>query len=322
MKLFVVLCLCLSVWAVSAWFGGGVVAADALTPPEETARGIELVQALLVAERRSPEEGEDPFLALRPDQREWARSVLAMSDPQILREARRLVLDLRSDNVRWNAIRASRRLQALGDAAMPALREVLFSQDEQQRLMALSLVMRNNPPLDDELLAAIDHTLDSDGYPAWQIADDSHATRRLIEAGEEAWEEVLPGLHASDPQRRFLSALVLAHTQCPRDRALTVTILCGHLRDNDWVGDAGMASRAIYAMGAEAVPHLERLQTIRGPQARALIQLLLAEFERPSRDQHEAYERALRLAPGPNGKPLVVWRLQEEYGYGLKRRSR
>ena len=242
-----------------------------------------------------------------------------MLDPESLEEkVERLLLDLRDDETYGNATRARRHLSLLGAEAVPALRRTLTTRDAQQRTHVVSLLLEAGVEMDGQVLAAVCRNLEGDEFERRVHADDTQGTRTLIKAGSASWEVVRLGLSSGDPQRRFLSAVVLAHTRCPRNVALTVTVLAGHLRDNHWHGDAGVASRALFALGDLAVPDLERLRGMPGLQARRLLALVLSELEAPSQTEREAYERARRMAPGPDGRPLTVWRFQPDIWFGLQ----
>lgn len=235
---------------------------------------------------------------------------------------RRWVAALIDDDVRGNATESRERLIELGPDAVPALREALRTTDAQQRLYVVHLLAQLEAPIDEDLLRAAALALEDDPWHTDFVHDDTDAVRLLIRAGARAWPEARPGLHARDPQRRFLSAVVLAHTRCPHDLALTVTVLAGHLRDNRWRDDAAIASRALFALGPPAREHLEGLLGMGGLQARRLVKLVLRELEDPSPDPRAAFERATRLAPGPHGGPLVSWRFQRDHFFGLDARSR
>ncbi len=94
----------------------------------------------------------------------------------------------------------------------------------------------------------------------------------LIGEGSRAWPHVLKRLHASDPQERFLAAVILARTHCAENLDLTVTVLVTHLKDNDWKGDATIAGRALHELGGgrPAPPaQAARYRRRSGPPSRA-----------------------------------------------------
>ena len=182
----------------------------------------------------------------------WAKSARAA-------EARRLASDLISDDTPFNAGLAARELAALGSYSVPALRLALSSRDEQQKMYATLLLAPLVRPTDPDLLRSAYELLKADQVAGWRMGDDTVCTGLLIRAGQAAWPVVRPGLHARDPQQRFLAASVLAHTRCSTELELTVTILCSHLCDNAWVDDAGIASRALYTLGPACLPVLTGL---------------------------------------------------------------
>lgn len=268
--------------------------------------------ALLLAERAGPG-GRETVVLLDPSAPQAPLSESA------LRRARRLVVDLIDDEVPWNALEAASELRAMGPAAVPALREALGTVDDQQRMFLVSLLLELGVEIDGDLLHAAYRNLGDDDSRLLELDDDTQATKLLISSGAAAWDRVRPGLFARDPQQRFLSAVVLAHTRCPRHVALTVTVLAGHLRDNDWGNDAAQACRALLALGEPAIPHLERLRAMPGPQARQLVALVLEELHDPSPDARAAYQRAKRMAPGRDGRPIVYLRHRPAAPFGLAR---
>ncbi|MFT7678343.1 MAG: hypothetical protein ACI8QC_002329, partial [Planctomycetota bacterium] len=178
---------------------------------------------------------------------------------------------LLDDDIRGNATLAMRQLRALDSTNDPELRPLLVaclkSRDLQQRsLIASFLNARSQAPEQEMLLAAAQDLRDDvvprphksltfQGYPEGWTTDDrlglpstihnaSQAAALLLREGERAWPHLLKGLNASDPQQRFLSAVILARTGCEQDLRFTITILVTHLKDNDWKGDATIAGRA------------------------------------------------------------------------------
>jgi len=300
-------------------------AASASSPARPVAEGVRSEVPTLVAERAAAGAADRPRAAVdRAQGRRWSAYGVELAapappaDPRALeRELRTLLLDLRDDGVPRNAGWAEDRLRELGAAAVPALLAALPTDDPQQRRYVLRLLLEQGVEPDTDLLTAMSRTLEQDECPHWVFRDDSRATRALIRAGPASWDFVRPGLSSRDPQRRFLSAVVLAHTRCPQGADVTVTILAGHLRHNRWRGDAGIASRALFSMGDLAAPHLERLRSMPGLQARRLVALVLSELEAPSRTAEEAYARARRMAPGADGRPLTSWRFRTDRWFGL-----
>jgi len=269
-------------------------------------------------------------------------------DPEELKSMCALALEqLKDDDIRWNARRALSLLRELNSANDPILRPLLLdcldSIDLQQRSLAARFLRASEKVAEDEMLLAAARDLRDDvvpkphksltfkGYPEdWsfqkslRLPHDLHnarqAARMLIGEGSRAWPHVLRRLHASDPQERFLAAVILARTHCAENLDLTVTVLVTHLKDNDWKGDATIAGRALHELGEEALPHLRRLRGIADSQGRRLVRLAIEEIEEPSANASEAYERAQKIAPSAEGKPLAVWRFAPDSLDGLVRR--
>ncbi|MDP6387136.1 MAG: hypothetical protein QGI93_13155 [Planctomycetota bacterium] len=267
--------------------------------------------------------------------------------PEDLRRLCGLALDhLKDDDAYMNAHRARNVLEILGAANNPTLRPLLVdcldSPDVQQRSIVASFLRASDMTAENEMLLAAAKDLRDDGIPkahksltfkghpeGWDwgkhnLPHDLHnarqAARMLIGEGSRAWPHVLKCLHASDPQERFLAAVILARTRCPDNLDLTVTVLVTHLKDNDWKGDATIAGRALHELDEAALPHLRRLQSIADPQGRRLVRLAIEEIEEPSANASEAYERAQKIASSAEGKPLAVWRFAPDTLDGLVRR--
>ena len=269
-------------------------------------------------------------------------------DPDSLKRLCALALEqLRDDDIRWNANQAIHLLKMLDGAHNPVLRPLLLdclnSVDLQQRSLVARFLRASEEAAEEKMLLAAAKDLRDDvvpkphkslafkGYPEgkgyWnglRLPHDLHnarqATRMLIDEGPRAWPHVLKRLHASDPQERFLAAVILARTRCTENLDLTVTVLVTHLKDNDWKGDAIIAGRALHELGEAALPHLRRLRSIADPQGRRLVRLAIEDIEEPSSNASEAYERAQKIAPSAEGKPLAVWRFAPDSLDGLVRR--
>jgi hypothetical protein len=269
-------------------------------------------------------------------------------NPEELKSMCALALEqLKDDDIRWNARRALSLLRELNSANDPILRPLLLdcldSIDLQQRSLAARFLRASEKVAEDEMLLAAAKDLRDDvvpkphksltfkGYPEdWsfqkslRLPHDLHnarqAARMLIDEGSRAWPHVLRRLHASEPQERFLAAVILARTHCAENLDLTVLVLVTHLKDNDWKGDAIIAGRALHELGEEALPHLRRLRGIADSQGRRLVRLAIEEIEEPSANASEAYERAQKIAPSAEGKPLAVWRFAPDSLDGLVRR--
>lgn len=84
-------------------------------------------------------------------------------------------------------------------------------------------------------------------------------------------------VHGSDPQQRFLSALVLAQAGKTDHVKRLTEILLPHLADNELRNDAGIAAHAIYRLGPAAWPYLEPLLGGEDHQQTTLAQSIMAQ---------------------------------------------
>jgi|GEM_PF-2416504 len=297
------------------------------------------------SDRRRPPESPpnaatwlDSFLEMAPQDLSrvygWADEIDLIKDQlneeQVLLLGKRLVRELRDDDVPWNAGYALSALASLDPPSHPALYRMLLdtlkSTDLQQRSLVADLLRKAGPGAADELLGAAAIELGDDDIPSGDLPvtlrNASQSARMLIREGSRSWPHLTRRLHASDPQERFLSAVVLARTHCPEKLDLTVTVLVSHLKHNDWKGDAIIAGRALHELGDLALPQLRRLQGIADDQGRRLVRLALSEIEQPSTTDGEAYKRAQRIASDGAGEPLAVWRFTPDTLDGLVRRFR
>lgn len=78
----------------------------------------------------------------------------------------------------------------------------------------------------------------------------TQAWRQLVQAGPRAQAALAAGLHAADPQQRFLSATALAHCGArEQDVAVICAVLWPHLEANRVSGDLEMAQSALARLG-------------------------------------------------------------------------
>ena len=191
-----------------------------------------------------------------------------------------------------------------GDASL-LLHRALKSPDYQQRQLAAMILGRRGAAASERLIAVTFEGLASDALPL--SPGGGHRNRaatytpvaknardglvRLIGWGEASWPRVSLGLVSSDGQQCFASALVLAHTRCPKQAWRITAVLTARMRSNNKNGDALEAYRALRVYGSLCAPHLAAAVSSADGQSRPLLALLQQELARPSSAPEERLRR-------------------------------
>ncbi len=223
----------------------------------------------------------------------WLVPTLARAQAE---EPSRLIADLRSDDVEWNAIHAYRILYSSADPPLAELESALESDDWQQRQLAAAVLWYHyDPPewrrargaaprghLTARLMEVTVEGLRSDDLPIERatgrcvtIFNAREGFSRIRRHPKLAIEALANGLESEDRQQQLLCALLLgfAGAEAHADRA--VPILLPHLRDNEIPEDAKWAAPALYRFGPVALPQLEGALADADDQQRALLKLII-----------------------------------------------
>lgn len=212
--------------------------------------------------------------------------------------AAELIEDLRDDDVRWNAIKAWYGIVELEEPPVEALHAALDSDDWQQRQLAADLLWRFArddragrrfaPYVTSRLIAVtIEGLRDDDsatsqvpGERDLQLFNAANGFRVLAKHAELAREQLVEGLDGEDYQQRFLCALALGTGGVGSESERVAAILVPHLADNDIPDDAKWSARALFMLGAEAIPHLEAAKEASDDaQQRDLLELILMNLK-------------------------------------------
>lgn len=239
-----------------------------------------------------------------------------------------LIGELRSDEAKWNAIRAAEQIERLPTPPLHELHEALNSTDWQQRQMACQLLWGFLEPPE----WIVKHVLSGEAQ-LWRAEPRGTVTRRLLEVtfeglrsdalpwdqesgrytgvfnaasgframsrhAHEARELLERGLESDDEQQRLVCAMALGRGGVRESAEAAAEVLLPHLRDNDIEEDAKWCVWALYGFGDAVVPALKRALPGSDEQQRELILLLLLDIERPpmSRDDLERRKTLNRVA--------------------------
>jgi hypothetical protein len=140
----------------------------------------------------------------------------------------------------------------------------------------------------------------------------SGAVPFLVKRAEQAKKYLINALDSEDPQQRFLCAYILGMNGIKDELAVVVPILIPHLRDNDILQDACMASSALYHLGEDVRPHLLEAIPNADTQQEKTIQLILADLEGPPRSSEERAERRrMQVISGAFYDPALQYEVYE-----------
>lgn len=198
-----------------------------------------------------------------------------------------LVHDLGHDRVRGNALAAGDQIVALGDVALPALREALGSRDAQRRQYAFLLAAGREAAgrveqTDERWLAVALEALRDDDYSI--VGGNAAASffsllRHAPDRPEIEWEVVRTLRTTDDPQQRILCALICGYAGFERGMRDAFPVLLDCLADNRIAGDAQAAAPALAHFGPAIIPLLEAAKAASADaQQRMLIDLLLFDL--------------------------------------------
>lgn len=227
-------------------------------------------------------------------------------EPRAADAARRLVRDLRNDDIPGNAHRAQYKLMELGCDAVPFLEEALYDGDYQGRQLAASVLRYVCPDyvasdrLLDISLELLNRTNYDDGQ-YWSLFSPSEAFFFLQDTSRypRVRSRILSNLQSREPQERLLSALLAAERGETAYAETLVRILAPHLADNDLKSDAAAASRALQSLGPSVLPFLERYRNAPDAQQAELADLII---------------RAIQTGAMPRFKPVMY----AGYGHPLE----
>ena len=189
------------------------------------------------------------------------------------------IVNLRDDEVKWNAHGASRFLGAARHLAVPQLELAMVVGDEQQRMMVSGLLLRAKSVSDPKSLAASWVWLMRDGGdglsgPTGVMAFEVLATSsQMLRA---ATPELIEQLGSRDRQLQINAAILLCLVEEGDDHAeRIVEVLAPLLDDDDHMGTASTGLSSLSFLGLPAIDPLRDQLHLRDEQGTRLTRHLL-----------------------------------------------
>lgn len=231
-------------------------------------------------------------------------SLFAVGQPETARrsEIRALELEpmleqLRSDEIRFNAIHATLVLyEYMDEVILQRMHELLDSDDWQQRQLAAWLIRREQPvPLTERLVEVTVEGMRDDSLPeSWHIEVDGYSyppytpffnasdgVRTLLAVPLKYPQPLVDALDSDDWQQQFWAAFVLACKQHQPALEQAVAVLATHLMDDSTRRNAYYAAHAIYEAGPGVRAQIEALFDSADAQQRDIARLIVASWDDP-----------------------------------------
>ncbi len=189
------------------------------------------------------------------------------------------IVNLRDDEIKWNAHGASQFLRAARHLAVPQLELAMVVGDEQQRMMVSELLLGAKSVSDPKSLAASWVWLMRDGGDGlsgptggeafWVLASSSHMLRA-------ATPELIEQLGSRDRQLQVNAAILLCLVEAGDDHAERIVEVLGPLLDDDdHMGTASTAMASLSFLGVPAIDPLREQLHLRDEQGTRLTRHLL-----------------------------------------------
>jgi LysM domain len=208
-------------------------------------------------------------------------------DSSTAAEIRKLVRDLRDDDVPHNALRAYYELMERRCQAASFLEEALYDGDFQCRHAAAQLLRASmdcpNFKVSDRLIEVTFEALDqehdqSDLAECIWLGD---GYRLLQETGVYARvrNRILNNLNGTNGRARLYSSLLAAQHGESTYMHQLARILIPHLADNDLHGDAAVSAHALFQLGPAALPYLQSHRNSPDRQQAEMTELICTALE-------------------------------------------
>lgn len=196
--------------------------------------------------------------------------------------SRKLVHDLRDDDIRWNADRAADMLPTLWPTARTALEAALDDDDRQARIIAAALLRSAcpNDPSDALLAACIDDLRnDAQQIDFWTLRNAREAAEYLCGFPRRTEALLRTALHSDDAQQRLLAAAVAGFSGLDSLVDEAAPLLVVHLGGDDIQGNAKLAVGALFRFGPRVTPYLVPSMLSRDPQASGLARAIMIRLQ-------------------------------------------
>ncbi|MFC1672072.1 HEAT repeat domain-containing protein [Planctomycetota bacterium] len=225
-----------------------------------------------------------------------AKKPIEPADPEITR----LIDALADDDVKWNAIRAQRRLRELGALAIEPLEGALMSKDYQQRQLAADVLRQiGGYKPSERMLAILVEGLRDDEFPArvregkttayTPTYNASWGTKYLSKHAARAEAFLEKGLESDDAQQKFLCAYIVGVSGMTKHVSKAAGILIDHTKNNGIRGDACLSAAALFRLGKDVLPHLRAALPGADMQQKEVIGALIKDIQNPSSSRRGDY---------------------------------
>jgi len=239
-------------------------------------------------------------------------------DPHSVGAIKKLVRDLRDDDIRFNAQHAYWDLMELGCLAVPHLEDALYDEDFQGRHTAANL-LRNLCPEHSASDRLIEVTLellagDFEQEPeqfdliwpamAYEFLNQSNIYTR-------ARSRILANVNSANRRVRLYSSMLAGNHRETAYVGTLVRTLVPHLADNDMRNDAAASAYALHQLGPAALAHLQPYRFSADRQQAELVNLIMTSLERGSVSSFEptmyvSYNKVPIYHP--NNVSVIYWR--------------
>jgi hypothetical protein len=162
--------------------------------------------------------------------------------------------------------------------------------DYQSRIVATMILKRKcKKPTDILIAACIADLQDDSDLVDWYMGrwNAKSSAIYLSKWWHLAETYVLEALDSSDPQQRFLAAVVAGYGGTTVRVGDVVSILAPHLMDNRIGGDSRVSTPALFHLGPRAIPYLREQLFFSDAQGRPILLHIIERLEYPDLNKRE-----------------------------------
>jgi len=223
-----------------------------------------------------------------------------------------LAKDLRNDGIWGSAFDARAMLTSLWPDSMAALENETMVGDGQSKVLATQLLRAHSKTPSEIVLVSCVADLHDDGdEDGWEMMEGNAADAAvyLLRWWNLSSRYVRGAMLSSDVQQQFLAATVAGFAGCDEEKERIVEILFPYILDNNFRGDAKIAAPAMYHVGPNVIPLLQRKLSVADEQAEQIILHIIERLENPDRSYDQCNHRMPRLtgsAVDPLEAPLRI----------------
>ena len=214
-----------------------------------------------------------------------------------------LINHLRDDQLRNNFAWSSQYLWGHWEAALPALEKALTDEDRQlnyevRRILLHKQFNVRNATLDKALLEHLDY------YAERHRGVGRRGFQRMFSPGDQAWlvhhgvrfyPMLKNWLLGVDEEKQVIAAHVFARRNWQGYEGEVVSLLVQQLSDDIRRGNASIALKALFLMGKQALPWLEKITTYSDLQQETALKLLIWDIKDPPKNWADLRLRKAKL---------------------------